>query len=190
MEDLRPAATTEGHLQGPQAELRVKAVGEFPAQYMLGMEIHDRHQVQVSLLQWDGGDVGGPHLIHRRDLPEVHQAGKSNGWIACNRGSGFLVNRPQTHAAHEVSYPFAADRDPFSGQVSDHPPAAAAGILEVKSVDPGHDPQRRMTDRYRPVVERRTRKAQQHALPADDALGGRDRPACAIRGVRAYEIFI
>jgi len=121
---------------------------------MPGVKIHDRHQVQEAFLQWDVGDVGGPGLIHRRDLPEIDQAGKSHGWIAWNRGAGFLVDRSQTHAAHEVSDPVAADRDPFSGQVSDHPPATAAGILQVESVDPGHDPQRRLTHWRRPVVER------------------------------------
>jgi hypothetical protein len=112
---------------------------------MPGVEILDRHQVKESLLQRDVGDVVGPHLIHRSDLFEIDKAGKSHGWIAWDRGAGFLVDRPQTHAAHEDSYPVTADRDPFSRQVSDHPPAAAAGILQVEGVDPGHDLQRRLT---------------------------------------------
>ena len=77
MEDLRPAATAEGHLQGLQAELRVKAVGELPAEHMPGMEIHDPHQVEKTFLQRDVGDVSCPHLIHRCDPPEIDQAGKS-----------------------------------------------------------------------------------------------------------------
>ena len=55
---------------------------------------------------------------------------------------GFWSIACQTHAAHEVSDTVAADRDPFSGQVLDHPPAATAGILQVEGIDPGHDPQR------------------------------------------------
>jgi len=70
VEDLRPAATAEGHLQSFQAKLCVKAVGELPAEYMPGVEIYDRHQIQEAFLQWDVGDVGGPRLIHRFDLPE------------------------------------------------------------------------------------------------------------------------
>ena len=93
VEDLWPAVTFQWHLQGIEKELSVKAVGELPAVHMPGVEIHDRHQVEESLLQRDVGDVSGPGLIHSRDLPEIDQAGKSHGWIACNRGAGFLVDR-------------------------------------------------------------------------------------------------
>ncbi len=61
---------------------------------MPGMEIYNRHHVQEAFLQWDVGDAGGPHLIHRRDLLEIHKEGKPLGWIAWNRGPGFLVDRP------------------------------------------------------------------------------------------------
>lgn len=98
MEDPWFAATAEGHLQSLQAKLRVKAARQLPAENMPGVEIHDRHQVQESFLQWDGGDVSGPHvsgphLIHRRDRFEIHQAGIPLGRITGNRGAGFLVNR-------------------------------------------------------------------------------------------------
>ena len=109
------------------------------------MEIHNCHLVQESFLQWYVGDVSRPHLIHHRDLPEIHQAGKRLGWVAGNRSAGFLIDRPQTQGPHVISDAVAADRDPFSGQVRDHPPAAAAGILEVEGIDPGHDPQCRFT---------------------------------------------
>lgn len=66
---------------------------------------------------------------------------------------GFLVDRPQTNAAHEVSYPVVAARDLFSRQVVDHAAAVAAGILQVETVDPGHDLQRRLTHRHWAVVE-------------------------------------
>jgi hypothetical protein len=44
---------------GLKTELLVKAVGELPAEDIPGVEIHDRHQVEESLLQWDVGDVVG-----------------------------------------------------------------------------------------------------------------------------------
>jgi hypothetical protein len=83
------------------------------------------------------------------------------------------------------------DGDPFSGQVSDHSTAAAAGILQLESVDPGHDLQRRLTDLHRPVVERRSRQAQKSALPAYAEL----RMAVIdqlsqVTGVRKDEIFL
>ena len=66
MEDLWLAAALQRHLQGIQTELRVKAVGELPAVAegfsegvdIPGVEIHDRHQVEESVLQRDVGDVG------------------------------------------------------------------------------------------------------------------------------------
>ncbi len=154
VEDLRPAATAEGHLQSLQAKLCVKAVGELPPEHMPGVEIHDRHQIEEAFLQRDVGDVGGPHLIHRRDLPVTLQAGKPLGWIAWKRGAWFLVDRPQTHAAHQVSDTTAANRNPFSGQVSANPSAAAARIVQVQGVNPGHDLQRRLTHWHWPVVKR------------------------------------
>lgn len=95
MEDLRSKAAAESDIQSHQAKLRVKAVEQLPAENMPGVEIHDRHQVLESFLQWDVGDVGGPHLSSLPcDLPEFHQAGESQGWIACNLGSALLINRP------------------------------------------------------------------------------------------------
>jgi hypothetical protein len=50
VEDLGPAATFQRHLKGIQTELRVKTVGELPAEDGPGEEIHDRHQVEKSFL--------------------------------------------------------------------------------------------------------------------------------------------
>ena len=92
------------------------------------MEIHDRHQIEEDFLQWDGGDVSAPHLINRRDLAWIHQAeNRRDGWPGTVVW-GFWLIACQPLAAHEVSDTVAADRDPFSGQVGDHPPAATAGI--------------------------------------------------------------
>ena len=71
MEDLWLAITCQRHLQGIDTELRVKAVGELPAEHVSGEQFHDRQQVQESLLQRDVGDIGRPDLIRCRDLLEV-----------------------------------------------------------------------------------------------------------------------
>ena len=102
VEDLWPATTFQLHLHDIKTVLRVKAVRELPAVavgfskevHVPGEQIHDRHQLEKAFLQRDVGDVGGPDLIHRRDLAEIHQAGKAFGRIAWNRGAGFLVDRP------------------------------------------------------------------------------------------------
>ena len=93
MEDLWPPATFQCHLQGVQTELRVKAVGEFPAEHIPGEEIHDRHQVEEPFLEGDVGDIGGPYLIHSPDLARNHQAGEALRWSPWNRGAWFLVDR-------------------------------------------------------------------------------------------------
>jgi hypothetical protein len=51
VEDLWLAAALQRHLKGIQTELRVKAVGEFPAEHIPGEEIHDRHQVEKAFIK-------------------------------------------------------------------------------------------------------------------------------------------
>lgn len=94
VEDLWLASILQRYLQDIQTELRVKAVGEFPAEHVPGKEIDDRPQVKEALLKRDVGDIGGAHLIHSRDRAEIHDAGKALGWSSRNRGARFLVDRP------------------------------------------------------------------------------------------------
>jgi hypothetical protein len=51
LEDLQLAATCEGHLQGIQTELRVKAVRELPTEYVPGEEINHSHQIEEAFAQ-------------------------------------------------------------------------------------------------------------------------------------------
>ena len=93
VEDLWIVTTCQRHLQGIEAELRVKAVGELPAEHVSGEQIHDRHQVEESFLQRDVGDIGRADLVRCPSLREVHQTGKSLGGLAWNGSAGFLVYR-------------------------------------------------------------------------------------------------
>ena len=77
MQDLRPAGTADGHCQSLQAELRVRAVGELPAENIPGVEIHNHNQVQEAFLQWDVAHVSRLHLIYYGDLAEIHQVGET-----------------------------------------------------------------------------------------------------------------
>ena len=76
MEDLWPAATFQRNLQGIETELRVKAVGELLAEHIPGEQIHDRHQIEESLLQREVGDVSRPDLVHCRDRADSTRHGK------------------------------------------------------------------------------------------------------------------
>ena len=83
MEDLWLSATTEGHLhlQGLQTEFCDKTARELPAESISGEQIHDRHQVEESLLQRDRGDIRRPDLVRSPDVFEVHQTVKSLRWL-------------------------------------------------------------------------------------------------------------
>jgi len=94
VEGLWLTAAFQHHLHSLQTELRVEAVRQLPAEHVPGEEIHDRHQVEKTLLERDVGDVGGPHLIHRCDRAGIQQAGKTLGWGTRNRGARFLVDLP------------------------------------------------------------------------------------------------
>ena len=83
MKDLWFTASSLRHLQGNEAELRVKAAGKLSAvgaAFSAGVHVpeqhtHDRHQLEESFLQRDVGDISGTDLVHCRDLFEIHQAG-------------------------------------------------------------------------------------------------------------------
>ena len=60
MEDPGLAPTPQGHLQGLQTELRVKAVGELPAEHMPGVKINDGRQVEEAFPQRNVGVGVGP----------------------------------------------------------------------------------------------------------------------------------
>ena len=94
VEYLWSACASQCHLKSLQTELRVQAVRELPAEHIPGEEIHDRYQVEESFLEGDGGDIGGPHLIHSRDLAGIRQAGKALRGCPWNCGAWFLESRP------------------------------------------------------------------------------------------------
>ena len=54
---------TEGHLKCLQTELCVKDVGDLPTEGVSREQIHHRHQVEVTFLQRDMGDIGRPDLV-------------------------------------------------------------------------------------------------------------------------------
>lgn len=105
-----------------------------------GEEVRDRHQAEKAFLKRDLGDISGPPLVHCHEHAETHQAGEPLGWMTRDRSAQFLEDRPKAHAPHVALLPVSADLDSISGQVAHHPAAAAEGILQLESIDPGHDP--------------------------------------------------
>lgn len=94
MKDLWSGATSQGHLQRVHAELRMQAVGKFPAEYISREEVKDRHQIQESFAQRDISDIRRLNLINGCDLVEVHQAWISLRSTTLDGRPSFLVDRP------------------------------------------------------------------------------------------------
>ena len=65
---------------------------------------------------------------------------------------------------------FTADQDSFSG-VNSPFGIVATGIIQVKSIALGHDPERLFTDWCRPLVLPRPRQVQQGPLQLSDDPG-------------------
>lgn len=88
MEDHCLATTCQCHLQGIEAELRVKAeplrgspgLRKLQAEHVSEAQIHDLRQVEEYFLQRDGGDLCRPDLVRCPNMLEIHQIGKSLGW--------------------------------------------------------------------------------------------------------------
>ena len=92
MEDFWLASAFQRNLLSLQSELCVESIVEVPAEHLPGEHVHDRHEEKKGFLQQDLGDVRGPHLIHIRELAEIHHAWETFGRIPWNRGAGFLVD--------------------------------------------------------------------------------------------------
>lgn len=168
VEDLWLAITFQRHLQGIQTELRDKAVRELSAEHVPGEENHDRHQVEEALLERDGGAVGRPGPVHCLDLFEVHQTGGIASLARRGRAAGLLADRPSTH-----------------------PAAAAAGSLQVESIDPPHEPQGRFTQRYRLLEKCGCGQDQRRSLAADTVIRVVVIDQCAsFTGIRAAETLL
>ena len=88
-----------------------------------------------------------PGLIHVRESLEEHQRGKSLDLLAGDGGAGLLIISPSIHTSHEDWTPVMVDRDSLPNKVIHHPVSAAKGLIPVRRVDPGHDPQRRLPRR-------------------------------------------
>jgi hypothetical protein len=70
-----------------------------------------------------------------------HQVGKSElAALIEGEGSRLLP----AFKPSKVSHPVTEDLNPISGPEDHHPSASAAGILQLRSIHPDHDPERRL----------------------------------------------
>ena len=60
-------------LQSLQAKRRIERVGEFPGKHRPGVPVHDGHQIRMSTLHRNVGDVGAPCLIRPVDFQFLEQ---------------------------------------------------------------------------------------------------------------------
>ena len=123
MEDRWLATSCQCHLQGCETELRVKAVRELPAEHVSGEQIHDRHQVEKSLLQ-------------RSSRPALSA---SLGCLAWHVGAGF--GQCMSTLVAWGFPPDAADRDAFPAMYTFPVIPLQGSSKEI--IDPVHDAQHR-----------------------------------------------
>mgnify|MGYP000276212011 CR=1 FL=1 len=65
--DLWLAILGNSLLQGLNKEASIQRILEPPIQHFSRRPIHDRHQIQKAVFDWDVGDVAAPNLIGPRD---------------------------------------------------------------------------------------------------------------------------
>ncbi len=54
-------------LQRLNTKAGIQRIGKPPSQNLAGRPIHDRHQIQKAVFDWNVGDVAAPNLIGPRD---------------------------------------------------------------------------------------------------------------------------
>ncbi len=85
-------------------------------------------------------------------------------------GPGRLVNRFQTHQAHQAPDPVTASALAFAAQLPGHLPGPVERVLHEQFVDPPHQCQIRQGLALQAVIKRRTAKRENAALPGDAQL--------------------
>jgi len=109
VEDFRLAVAVQGLLQAIDAESRLHAVADPPAEHPARVPVDDRHQVGETMRQPDVGYVRTPDLIGSDHRNTAQQIGinlvlgvrAAGVWPRCHAG--------QPHLPHQALYPFTID---------------------------------------------------------------------------------
>jgi hypothetical protein len=86
-------------------------------------------------------------------------------------GSRRLINRLQSHQAHQAADPVTADTNTLPPQLAHHLPAAVEGVFEKQLVDATHQCQVLRAISHGRVIERGSADRQKFALMAHAQVG-------------------
>ena len=141
VEDLGGAIEGERLLQGRHAEVGRHGVGESPAEHLARVPVHDRHQVEETLLEGNVGDVGAPDVIGVIDGEPSQPVGVFD--VLGVRDGGLLLGcqRVNSHQVHQALDPLAIHRVTHSRQDLHHHARAVLGVVQVEPVDDLHQGQ-------------------------------------------------
>jgi len=172
VEDLRLAVSSHRVAQGLDAEPGVHRVRQPPCQDMARRPVHDRNQIEEPPPHRDVGDVGAPDMIGtiHRHIPE--QIGINPVRRVGRAGLGRLVDRFQTHEAHQAPNPVTPGTEAVAPQLTHHLPAAVEGAAQKQLVDTAHQSQILRTLALRRVIERRPADREKAALTAQSSSRG------------------
>jgi len=132
----------QGAFQRIQAEKSVEGIAQFPRQNETAEPIHDRHQIQETLIQRDVGNVRTPDLIGSLDAKPLQKIGVGFASVSLGGPRAFALGmkRHQAHHAHQASHPLVIDRTPDRAKPSGHSANAVKRSASVLLVEQTHQP--------------------------------------------------
>lgn len=136
--NVRRSKPIDGLVQRLHAEVRVQRVRDSPRQNHPGMPIHDRHQIEEPAAHGQVGDVHAPDLVWPVYPQTPQQIGVGLVPLRRPAGVGFLIDRHQSHQAHEPTDALLVHRMAFVAQVPGHLADAKERCLEELHIDQPH----------------------------------------------------
>ena len=167
VEDLGFAVFGNGLLECFNAKVCRHRVRQPPGQYPPSGPVHDRHQVQETLLHRDVTDVGGPHLVRPIDGHAPQQVGIN--LVLGMRAAGVRFRRdcPQAQLLHQPAYAPTSDQNTFTLEGYLQPPATVYRILGEYLVQTLEQVEFLSRVGLRVVIDAAARNSEQFGLPGN-----------------------
>jgi hypothetical protein len=116
-------------LEGINAEVWLKGIGNPPGEDFAAVPVHDGYKVHESMLHGDVGDIGGPYLIGPIDSQVSKQIGKDPVLGMGPAGARLGVYGLNAHQPHQPLNMLSIDNDALASELAHHRAAAPARML-------------------------------------------------------------
>lgn len=120
VKDFRLTVLGNGLFQSVNAKICVHAVRQPPAQHFAAVPIHDGDKVQEPAPHRNIGNIGAPNLVRAVDHHVAQQVWPNLVLWMLLAGAWFLVDRNQTHQAHQSPYTVPTTSMPVPLHVARH----------------------------------------------------------------------